>query len=86
MNYVHVNCVGFGSIVINYDLNCIEAAKPTISSPDGFVHRVHVGFDSKTGEFTVSVHFTDIHIMLKAAMLFKMRLECLRRIKCFHIF
>lgn len=36
-------------------MNKLEVAnKPMISSPDGFVHRVHVGFDSKTGEFTVS--------------------------------
>ena len=32
--------------------------KPVISPPSNFEHTVHVGFDSQTGEFTVSVLIT----------------------------
>ena len=36
-----------------------ENEKPVISHPTNFEHTVHVGFDAVTGEFTVSVAYSN---------------------------
>lgn len=36
-----------------------EKERPEISLPSDFEHTIHVGFDAVTGEFTVSITFTE---------------------------
>lgn len=38
--------------------------RPEISSPSDFEHTIHVGFDSVTGEFTVSVDLQSLCFLL----------------------
>ena len=43
------------SIVLDLFIDLLDKnPRPTITAPQDFVHHVHVGFDPKTGEFTVS--------------------------------
>ena len=49
-------CFTFIVIISAIFLKQKENDKPYISAPSNFEHTVHVGFDSHTGEFTVSIY------------------------------
>ena len=45
------------SLSLSLSLSLSDSKKLEISSPTGFEHTVHVGFDPVSGEFTVSTVF-----------------------------